>query len=148
MGVILVNDGSLDGSWDRIEALAAADDRVRGLDLTRNFGQHNALLAGTRPSRNESWSPWTTTSSTPRRRSPSYWPRSRPAPTSSTGSRWSEPSLCTGRLVAASARSALRLTEPAEAANFTGFRALRAHLRDRFAGPQGRRVSVDALLRR
>lgn len=44
--LILVNDGSADGSWERIVALAAEHRAVRGLDLTRNWGQHNALLAG------------------------------------------------------------------------------------------------------
>jgi len=47
----LVNDGSRDASWERIEARAAADPRVRGLDLVRNFGQHAALLAGIRAAR-------------------------------------------------------------------------------------------------
>lgn len=46
--LVLVNDGSIDGSWERIEKLAAADHRIRGIDLMRNYGQHNALLAGVR----------------------------------------------------------------------------------------------------
>jgi glycosyltransferase involved in cell wall biosynthesis len=46
--IVLVNDGSADSSWDRIAGLVAEDDRVRGLDLMRNYGQHNALLAGIR----------------------------------------------------------------------------------------------------
>jgi len=49
--VILVNDGSSDASWSKIVALAAAYPSVRGLDLSRNFGQHNALLAGVRAAR-------------------------------------------------------------------------------------------------
>lgn len=44
--VLLVNDGSRDDSWARIAALAARHPEVRGLDLMRNYGQHNALLAG------------------------------------------------------------------------------------------------------
>lgn len=46
--LILVNDASQDQSWSRIEELARADERVRGIDLMRNYGQHNALLAGVR----------------------------------------------------------------------------------------------------
>lgn len=46
--VILVNDGSRDGSWPAIQALAASDDRFRGIDLARNSGQHAALLCGVR----------------------------------------------------------------------------------------------------
>jgi glycosyltransferase involved in cell wall biosynthesis len=51
--LVLVNDGSADASWDRIVELASADDRLRGLNLMRNYGQHNALLAGIRSARNE-----------------------------------------------------------------------------------------------
>ena len=49
--LVLVNDGSGDDSWERIEALARDRDHVRGLDLMRNYGQHNALLAGIRAAR-------------------------------------------------------------------------------------------------
>lgn len=51
--IVLVNDGSRDGSWRAIEALAAKAPQVRGLDLMRNFGQHNALLAGIRAAEGE-----------------------------------------------------------------------------------------------
>jgi len=44
--IILVDDGSSDGSWERITEIAARDDRVVGLRLTRNFGQHNATVCG------------------------------------------------------------------------------------------------------
>ncbi len=46
--VVLVNDGSVDTSWETIVSLARTKQVVRGLDLSRNFGQHNALLAGLR----------------------------------------------------------------------------------------------------
>jgi undecaprenyl-phosphate 4-deoxy-4-formamido-L-arabinose transferase len=46
--IILVNDGSRDRSWVVVQQLAAAGGNVRGIDLLRNFGQHNALLAGIR----------------------------------------------------------------------------------------------------
>jgi glycosyltransferase involved in cell wall biosynthesis len=51
--LVLVNDGSVDGSWDQIELLAERDHRVRGIDLMRNYGQHNALLAGVRSAEGE-----------------------------------------------------------------------------------------------
>ena len=44
--VLLVDDGSHDGSWDLIERIAAQDDRFRGVRLSRNFGSHTALTAG------------------------------------------------------------------------------------------------------
>src|SRR5687768_11032270 len=49
--MILVNDGSRDASWRVIEGLSARDSRVRGFNLMRNYGQHNALLCGVRAAR-------------------------------------------------------------------------------------------------
>ncbi len=49
--VILVNDGSRDQSWDVVCELSSSNPRVRGINLLRNFGQHNALLAGIRDGR-------------------------------------------------------------------------------------------------
>lgn len=46
--LILVNDGSRDRSWAVIGELTARRPWVRGIDLMRNYGQHNALLAGIR----------------------------------------------------------------------------------------------------
>jgi glycosyltransferase involved in cell wall biosynthesis len=46
--VIFVNDGSKDSSWRVIEELAGEFSWVRGIDLMRNYGQHNALLSGIR----------------------------------------------------------------------------------------------------
>jgi glycosyltransferase involved in cell wall biosynthesis len=49
--VVLVNDGSRDGSWEAIGQAARKYCWVRGINLMRNYGQHNALLAGIRASR-------------------------------------------------------------------------------------------------
>lgn len=51
--VILVDDGSYDRSWDVICQLANQFDIVRGIQLTRNYGQHNALLCGIRAAKYE-----------------------------------------------------------------------------------------------
>jgi glycosyltransferase involved in cell wall biosynthesis len=51
--VILVNDGSRDDTWDRLLALAAERPGMQILDMMRNYGQHNALLAGIRHARGE-----------------------------------------------------------------------------------------------
>jgi dolichol-phosphate mannosyltransferase len=51
--LIFVDDGSTDGSWERIEQLAAADSRVRGIRLRRNFGKAAALSAGFAAARGE-----------------------------------------------------------------------------------------------
>ncbi len=44
--IILVDDRSPDQSWQVIEQLTHAYPRVRGLRLSRNFGQHSAITAG------------------------------------------------------------------------------------------------------
>lgn len=44
--VLLVDDGSRDGTWALITQLHCEDARFRGLKLTRNRGHQNALLAG------------------------------------------------------------------------------------------------------
>lgn len=44
--VILVEDGSPDSSWRKIEENCIKDRRVKGIKLSRNFGQHFAITAG------------------------------------------------------------------------------------------------------
>jgi glycosyltransferase involved in cell wall biosynthesis len=51
--LILVNDGSIDDSWATITSLASRHAEVRGINLMRNYGQHNALLCGIRAARAE-----------------------------------------------------------------------------------------------
>ncbi|MCX7608930.1 MAG: glycosyltransferase family 2 protein [Anaerolineales bacterium] len=51
--VILVNDGSPDNSWQVIRRLAENRPWLRGILLMRNYGQHNALLAGIRAAQGE-----------------------------------------------------------------------------------------------
>ena len=46
--IILVNDGSPDGTWEVIRALAAEKPNRIGIGFSRNFGQHAALMAGIR----------------------------------------------------------------------------------------------------
>jgi dolichol-phosphate mannosyltransferase len=44
--IILVEDGSPDQSWQSIENVCAQKPRIRGIKLSRNFGQHYAITAG------------------------------------------------------------------------------------------------------
>jgi glycosyltransferase involved in cell wall biosynthesis len=46
--IILVNDGSTDGSWEVLRAAAERHTNVRVVNLLRNYGQHNANLCGLR----------------------------------------------------------------------------------------------------
>ena len=49
--VIVVNDGSRDGTWPVLEQEARTDTSIQPINLMRNYGQHNALLCGIRAAR-------------------------------------------------------------------------------------------------
>lgn len=51
--ILFVEDCGGDNSWEVIQELAVADERVRGFHMSRNYGQHNALLAGIRAAKGE-----------------------------------------------------------------------------------------------
>jgi glycosyltransferase involved in cell wall biosynthesis len=51
--IVLVDDGSSDGSWERLLELAARDRHLRLLRLSRNFGHQAALSAGLDAARGE-----------------------------------------------------------------------------------------------
>ena len=53
--IILVNDGSPDNTWETLKSLAEkrTDDRLLGINLAKNFGQHAALMAGLNASRGD-----------------------------------------------------------------------------------------------
>lgn len=44
--IILVEDGSPDKSWLKIEENCKKDKRIKGIHFSRNFGQHQAITAG------------------------------------------------------------------------------------------------------
>ena len=51
--ILFVEDCGGDNSWGLIQGLAADDERVQGFRMSRNYGQHNALLAGIRAATGE-----------------------------------------------------------------------------------------------
>lgn len=51
--VILIEDCGGDNSWEEIQSLANMDNRVKGIQLSRNYGQHNAILCGIRSAKGE-----------------------------------------------------------------------------------------------
>lgn len=51
--IILVDDGSTDGTWAEIVAISESAPHVRGVRFTRNFGQQAALIAGLRAAAGE-----------------------------------------------------------------------------------------------
>jgi dolichol-phosphate mannosyltransferase len=44
--IIFVDDGSEDNAWEMIERLGKKDKSIKGIKLSRNFGQHQAISAG------------------------------------------------------------------------------------------------------
>ena len=44
--IILVNDSSPDMSWQKIKSCCARNPNIKGISLSRNFGQHQAIAAG------------------------------------------------------------------------------------------------------
>lgn len=46
--IILVNDCSPDGTWAVIRRICQENNRIRGINFAKNFGQHAALMAGLR----------------------------------------------------------------------------------------------------
>lgn len=51
--VIMIDDGSTDGSWSRIEEMSAADPRVKGIKFRRNYGKSAALNEGFKASQGD-----------------------------------------------------------------------------------------------
>jgi len=44
--IILVNDHSIDRSWSTIKKISKKNSYIRGINLVKNYGQHNAIAAG------------------------------------------------------------------------------------------------------
>ena len=145
--LVLVNDGSDDRSWEQIETLAAEHPRTRGIDLMRNYGQHNALLAGIRAAEGDVIVTIDDDLQNPPEEIPKLLAE-----------------LARGNDVVYGTTSlghyglwrgfATRLTKLALrgavgneiAANVSAFRAFRTELRDAFADYAGPHVSIDVLL--
>jgi glycosyltransferase involved in cell wall biosynthesis len=51
--IIVVDDGSRDGTFDRVRELSQKDARVKGIRFSRNFGKEAAILAGLRAARGD-----------------------------------------------------------------------------------------------
>jgi glycosyltransferase involved in cell wall biosynthesis len=144
---VLVDDGSEDGTWEEIRALAAEGRPVRGLRLSRNYGQHNALLAGVRIARRERIVTLDDDLQ--------YRPESIPLLLEAVDQgadlaygtaeqRRHEPAR---RLMTGISKRLLRiLTGEPLVSSISALRAFRTELRETFAGFGGPYVSLDALL--
>jgi glycosyltransferase involved in cell wall biosynthesis len=145
--LVLVNDGSRDGSWDQISRLAADYPWIRGINLMRNYGQHNALLCGVRAARH----PITIIMDDDLQHPPEEIPRLLAklaegydvvyaAPQEGQHGFWRNTAARVTKL-------ALQSVLGAETAGkVSPYRAFRTRLRDAFATYQGSFVSIDVLL--
>lgn len=51
--IVLVNDSSPDNTWDTIKSLVKENNNVTGINFSKNFGQHGALMAGLRETKGD-----------------------------------------------------------------------------------------------
>jgi glycosyltransferase involved in cell wall biosynthesis len=145
--VVLVDDGSGDGSWEAIVRAADSDERIRGLRLARNYGQHNALLAGIRAARH----PTIVTLDDDLQNPPEEIPRLLEALEAGSdvvyGTPVEERTPFWRRIGTRLTKAALRTAMGAAvAARVSSFRAFRTDLRDAFHDFRGPYVSIDVLL--
>jgi len=145
--LILVDDGSRDGTWPVIEELARSHEWVRGVNLMRNYGQHNAVLCGVRLVHNELTLTMDDDLQHPPEEIPKLLEKLTPdkdviygPPAKETHGLWRD-------LASQVTKIALQSAMGAPIARKAGpFRLFRTSLREAFAGYDGPYVSIDVLL--
>jgi undecaprenyl-phosphate 4-deoxy-4-formamido-L-arabinose transferase len=145
--VIFVNDGSRDRSWETISELSSRSPMVRGLNLMRNYGQHNALLCGIRAAKYEVIVTMDDDLQHPPEEIPRLLARLEEGFDVVYGAPKTEQSGLMRALASRITRLALRAAIGSEVAkNVSAFRVFRTQLREAFAGYQSPFVSIDVLL--
>jgi undecaprenyl-phosphate 4-deoxy-4-formamido-L-arabinose transferase len=145
--VILINDGSRDSSWEVIRQLAGHHPWLRGIRMMRNYGQHNAILAGIRAARYE----WTVTMDDDLQHPPEELPRLLAKAAEGFDVVYGTPDSETHGLLRDLAsiitKVALQSAMGTEVARMvSAFRAFRTRLRDAFAAYHSPFVNIDVLL--
>ena len=145
--VILVNDCSRDGSWAIISQLAGRDPHVRGIDLMRNYNQHNALLCGIRVARYETVVTMDDDQQHPPREIPKLLSKLAEGFDVVYGAPHDLPHGMLRNLASAITKIALQAAMGAQTARrVSAFRAFRTELRRAFETFNGSFVSIDVLL--
>lgn len=145
--ILLVNDGSRDRSWEIAQDLARHDSRVRGVDLVRNSGQHNATLCGVRIARGHA----IVTIDDDQQNRPEDIPRLLDRLDDGYDVVYGTPSRPQWGLVRNAAsrimKLAMRNVMSAETAEMVGgFRAFRTDVREAFSAYRARYANIDVLL--
>jgi len=145
--VILVNDASRDGSAAVIERAAAERPWVVGIHLMRNFGQHNALLAGIRNARFETIVTMDDDLQNPPAEIPRLLAKLEEGfdvvygyPRQESHGLWRD---MASRITKLTLQNAMGVET---AARVSSFRAFRSNVRDAFREYSGSYVSIDVLL--
>jgi len=145
--IILVNDGSRDRSWETISELCSRSPLVRGLNLMRNYGQHNALLCGIRAAKYELIVTLDDDLQHPPEEIPRLLARLEQGFDVVYGAPEAEQNGVLRAIASRITRLALRTAVGADVAkNVSAFRLFRTQLRDAFAAYQSPFVSIDVLL--
>lgn len=145
--LVLVNDGSPDDSWAVVCELAAEHPWIRGIDLLRNFGQHNALLSGVRAARFDVICTMDDDLQHPPEEVPKLLTRLNEGYDVVYGAPESGPHDLWRNLASLATKIALRSATGSEVARrVSAFRVFRAELRDAFAQYSASLVSLDVLL--
>ena len=145
--LILVNDASPDGSWQVIQSLAAAEPRCRGIDLMRNYGQHNAVLCGVRAAKGDVVVTMDDDLQHRPEEIPTLLSRLDEGYDVVYGTPREEQHGLTRDLASLITKLALRrIMGAATAQSVSAFRVFRTPVRNAFANYQGAQVSLDVLL--
>ena len=145
--VILVNDGSRDRSWEMISELCSRSPMVRGLNLMRNYGQHNALLCGIRAAKYEVIVTMDDDLQHPPEEIPRLLARLEEGFDVVYGSPEAEQNGLMRALASRITRLALSASVGSDVAkNVSAFRVFPTQLREAFAAYQSPFVSIDVLL--
>ncbi len=145
--LILVDDGSRDGSWRVIENLARDNSWVRGVRLRRNYGQYNAVLCGIRLARHELTVTLDDDLQHPPEEIPKLLDKLTPEIDVVYGTAARETHGLWRDMASQVTKLALQSAMGAPIARKAGpFRLFRTAIRDAFAGYDGPYVAVDALL--
>jgi undecaprenyl-phosphate 4-deoxy-4-formamido-L-arabinose transferase len=145
--VVFVNDGSVDDSWAAIEALSRNHPWVRGTNLLRNYGQHNALLCGIRSARYDAIATMDDDLQNPPEELPTLVGRLTRDVQVVYGTPASPPHGVWRTVASRVTRLALAVAIGVERARMVStFRLFRTEIRDAFADYRSPVVSVDVLL--
>ncbi len=145
--IIFVEDCGGDESWSIVSELAATDERVRGIRMSRNYGQHNALLCGIRAARYEVIVTMDDDLQHPVSEIPQLLEALGPDVDVVYGAPQSEQHGFLRDAASRLTKLALASAMGAETArNVSAFRAFRTRLRDGFCDYRSPTVSIDVLL--